>query len=150
GIEATRAPYVAFLAGDCVAMPGWVAGRLRFHRVGALAVASAIVNAYPWNYFAWASYILLHARRMPGVPPYKAGLYGVSYARELFDRFGRFRADLEGGEDSEFNARFAKSVRIEWAPHVRTAHRHPTNPQWLLRDQYVRGRRMVHMSEELD
>jgi GT2 family glycosyltransferase len=150
GIGATRAPYVAFLAGDCVAMPGWVLGRLRSHRTGALAVASAMVNAYPRNDFAWASYILHYTYRMPGIPPDMAGLYSVSYARELFDRFGRFREDLRAGEDTEFNARIAEAVRIEWAPHICTAHRHPTSLQWLLRDQYVRGRRKVHVDEELE
>src|ERR1700733_6159508 len=29
GIQATRAPYVAFLEADCLAEPGWIAGRLR-------------------------------------------------------------------------------------------------------------------------
>src|SRR5919197_6499172 len=41
GIAATRALYVAFLAGDCEALPGWAAARLARHRAGARAVASA-------------------------------------------------------------------------------------------------------------
>jgi glycosyltransferase involved in cell wall biosynthesis len=149
GIGATQAPYVAFLAGDCVAMPGWVTGRLRSHRGGALAVASAVVNAYPENYCAWTSYILTYVERMPGTPLGKAERYGVSYARVLFDRFGRFRADLPAGEDTEFHGRFAGIVPIEWAPHVCTAHRHPVNLGSLLRDQYVRGRRFVHVQGQI-
>src|SRR5438477_9948520 len=39
GIQTTRAPYVSFLAADCVALPGWAAGRLREHRAGAAMVA---------------------------------------------------------------------------------------------------------------
>lgn len=150
GIAATRAPYIAFLAADCIAMPGWVAGRLHSHRAGAMAVASAIVNAHPQSYCAWASYILLYTRRMPGTPANRAALYSVSYARALFDRFGRFRSDLRIGEDTEFHNRFAGDVRIEWTPGVRTAHRHPTNIHRLLRDQYVRGRRMVRIKAEID
>src|SRR5687767_6519615 len=46
-IEATRSPYVSFLAADCVALPGWAAGRLREHRRGAVAVAGAMANAHP-------------------------------------------------------------------------------------------------------
>ena len=47
GIAASAAPYVAFLAADCAAEPGWVSGRLRRHRNGALAVSSAITNPTP-------------------------------------------------------------------------------------------------------
>jgi glycosyltransferase involved in cell wall biosynthesis len=150
GIEATQAPYIAFLAADCMAMPGWAANRLRAHRAGAAAVASAIVNAYPRSSSAWASYMLLYARRMPGTPVDRAALYSVSYARALFERFGRFRNDLRSGEDTEFHSRFTGVVPIEWMPSVRTAHRHPANILRLLRDQYARGRRMVRMRTEID
>jgi glycosyltransferase involved in cell wall biosynthesis len=150
GIEATHAPYIAFLAADCVAMPGWAANRLRAHRAGAPAVASAIVNAYPQSYCAWASYILRYATRMPGTPIDKAMLFSVSYARALFERFGRFRSDLRIGEDTEFHNRFAGTVRIEWTPGVRTAHRHPTNIYWLLCDEYVRGGRMARFCAQID
>lgn len=41
GVASTRAPYIAWLAADCIAEPGWVSGRLREHRSGALAVTNA-------------------------------------------------------------------------------------------------------------
>lgn len=47
GVAATRAPYVAFLAADCLAEPGWVANRVAAHAGGARAVASLLTNAYP-------------------------------------------------------------------------------------------------------
>lgn len=149
GIDATRAPYVAFLAADCVAEPGWASRRLRRHRAGALAVASAVTNPNPHNSYAWASYMLLWSHRMPGVPQGGSRLYGVSYARELFDRFGKFREDLRSGEDTEFNHRLAATVEIEWAAEVRTAHRQPTSFYELIRDQYARGRRMAQALEKL-
>jgi len=143
GIAASAAPYVAFLAADCAAEPGWVSGRLRRHRNGALAVSSAITNPTPDSAVAWASYMLLFARRVPGTTDAKCLHYGVSYARTLFDRFGRFREDLRSGEDTDFNGRLAGAVPIQWAPEVRTAHRHPTSLSALLRDQYLRGARRV-------
>ncbi len=149
GIDSTQAPYVAFLAADCLVMPGWAEGRLRLHRGGALAVASALVNAYPQSYCAWASYMLLHTERMPGTPSNQASRYSVSYARALFDRFGRFREDLRAGEDTEFHSRFASTVPIEWAPDVRTAHRYPTAFISLIMDQYNRGRRRARMAERI-
>ena len=151
GIAATRAPYVSFLAADCLAEPGWVAGRVREHRAGALAVASAVTNAYPHNCSAWASYMLLFPRRAPGLGvPMRARLfYGLSYARDLFARFGRFREDLRTGEDTEFNRRFNAVVPVAWAPDVRTAHRHPTGFAALIRDQFVRGQRGVEALDQL-
>ncbi len=149
GIDATQAPYVAFLAADCIAMPGWVTGRLRAHQSGALAVASAMLNACPQNYCAWASYLLEFSQRMPGASSEACVRYGVSYARTLFDRFGRFREDLRGGEDTDFHNRLAYMVAIEWAPDVQTAHRHPTTFYSLLRDQYARGRRRAQVTEQI-
>jgi len=142
GIASTRAPFVAFLASDCWAEPGWAAARVRAHRAGAAAVASAVTNPYRRSLAAWASYVALFARRMPGVPPADALLYGASYDRALFDRCGTFREDLRGGEDTEFHERLAAAgVELAWEPAVRTAHRHPRSVKALLGDQYRRGAR---------
>ena len=81
GIMATRAPYVAFLASDCLATPGWTRHRLASHRKGKVAVASALLNGNPRNIVAWASYLATHHRRLPGTPKKKTSQYGASYAR---------------------------------------------------------------------
>ena len=143
GIAASTAPYVAFLAADCIAEPGWASGRLRRHRDGALAVSSAITNPTPESVFAWTSYILVFPLRMPGTNAARCLHYGVSYARTLFDRFGTFREDLRAGEDTDFNGRLTGAVAVQWAPEVRTSHRHPTSLPALLGDQYRRGARRV-------
>jgi glycosyltransferase involved in cell wall biosynthesis len=148
-IEATRAPYLAFLAADCVALPGWVAGRLREHRRGAVAVAGTMANAHPHSLSARAAYLLLHNRRMPETPAHMRLLYSLSYQRAVFERHGRFREDLRAGEDSEFNARVEAEAEITWAPDVRAAHRNPRNPVALVRDQYRRGGRRIAM-ERID
>lgn len=150
GIAVTSAPYVSFLAADCIAEPGWAAARLRAHRAGSAAVASAVTNPFAANLAAWASYVALFSRRMPGVPRVDALLYGVSYARHLFDHFGLFREDLRGGEDTEFHQRLSGGgVPIAWHPEVRTAHRHPTRLWELLRDQFRRGARSARSWERL-
>ncbi len=142
GLAATRAPFVAFLAADCQAEPGWVAARLAAHRAGALAVASAVTHRARRNLAAWASYVSLFARRMPRVPPEQALRYGASYARSLFERIGPFRDDLRAGEDTELHQRLAsRGIEITWAPSVRTAHDHPQTLRALLSDQFRRGAR---------
>jgi GT2 family glycosyltransferase len=141
GIASTSAPWVSFLADDCEAEPGWVEARLAAHRAGAEAVASAVTNPDGRNVAAWTSYVSLFNRRMPGISPARALLYGASYARDLFSRFGNFREDLRTGEDTEFHQRLAGRVPIVWEPRVRTAHRHPTDFRSLLSDHFRRGAR---------
>lgn len=140
GIECTRAPYLAFLAADCLAAPGWAAARLREHQSGAAAVASAMTNAYTDSTAAWASLLLLHSRRLAVTPEAQRLLYSLSYARRLFDRLGRFREDLRAGEDTEFNARIPADERTVFALDVVTAHRYPTTTDAVLRDAFRRGR----------
>lgn len=139
-IEHTRAPFVAFLAADCVARPGWVAARLQAHRAGAPAVASVLAVEPAATRSECAAHLLLHHRRTPDTPPGERLLYGLSYERSLFERLGGFRDDLRQGEDSAFNDRL-RAEDVAWAPDVVTVHRHPTRPWPLLRDQYTRGRR---------
>lgn len=149
GMAATSAPYVGFLACDCLARPGWVAGRLAAHASGADAVSSAVVNHTPWNPFAAAAHYLLFAARLPGSPPTARLDYGASYARDLFARFGGFRNDLRTGEDTELRERVAGQVPFVFRGDVEAAHRNPTSLRGLLADQFYRGRRTVRAREAL-
>lgn len=150
GIDETSARYLAFLAADCLARPGWAAARLREHRAGAAAVASPPTNAYPESLTAWASHLLLHNRRLAVTRPRHRLLYSLSYDRSLFTRFGRFREDLRAGEDTEFNARFREHVATVLAPDAVTAHRYPTGLPAMLRDAFRRGRLQARMQGAIE
>lgn len=143
GVAASHGKFVAFLASDCIARPGWVAFRLASHRAGADLVATPVVNANPWNPFSAATHLLLFSTRLPGTAPGLRRLYGASYARELFARHGAFRNDLRTGEDTDFHGRIGKACSRHFEPAARTAHRNPRGPLALLRDQFARGRRSV-------
>jgi len=140
GIQAANAPFIAFLAADCVAHSSWVSGRLAHHRTGSDAVASAVVNDAPRNIIAWASHLNTFPTRLPHVCETKAPRYGASYARSLFVQHGLFREDLRIGEDTEFHRRLGTGG-IVWAPEVRTAHRNPRTIMDSLSDKYARGQR---------
>jgi len=140
GIGLTRAPYVAFLAADCLAAPGWATARLREHHAGAAAVASAMTNAYVESTAAWAALLLLHNRRLTVTRPGQRLFYSLSYDRKLFDRLGLFREDLRAGEDTEFNARIPAEEHTVFALDAITAHRYPTEAAAMLRDAFRRGR----------
>jgi GT2 family glycosyltransferase len=143
GIRATTAPFVSFLAADCLAEPGWVASRLELHRRGARAVASLITNPYPHNPSASAAQLFFYFSRMKETPARSRKFYGVSYDRSLFTELGEFREDLHRHEDGEFNRRVARLFGIEWTPEVRTAHRHPHSLRGLVAYCYTRGAKEV-------
>ena len=149
GIEATSERYVAFLAADSVAEPGWVAGRLRAHADGADAVACVLTSPPGASRSASAAHLLQNWRRLPGTPPTERLLFGLSYDRALFDRFGHFSEDLRVGEDSEFNNKIRESATIVWAPDVRTQHPGASRPREFLADQHRRGQRRAQARRRL-
>jgi hypothetical protein len=141
GIAATSAPIVGFLAADCLASSGWAQARLRRHRAGAKAVASAL-GPLDGGISSRAMWLNEHSPRLPLARPAKEALHGVSYDREVLERQGPFREDLLIGEDTTYNqALEASGVEIEWAPEVVALHRYPTSPLGAIADGYVRGLR---------
>jgi hypothetical protein len=149
GIDATRAPYVSFLAADCRAERGWAAGRLAAHRRGAAAVSSVHSPANLRTRSEYASLLLVHPGRIASTPPARRRYHGLSYYRGLFELYGRFREDLRAGEDSEFNGRIWDREQVAWAPDVRTTHLYPPSPGDLLRDAYRRGQLRTVAEREL-
>lgn len=143
GIASTSAPYVAFLADDCVATPGWVEARIAEHACGTQSVASALDCHAPSRPVALAAHLCLFVNRMPRTPADRALRYGASYARELFGRHGLFRDDLESGEDTEFHQRLPEADRPRWHPAVVTLHQGPEHVRPFLSAQYQRGYRMA-------
>jgi GT2 family glycosyltransferase len=141
GIAATQAPFIAFLASDCLACPRWAEFRLQHHRQGAATVASAILNSHPRNLVACAAHLVMHMRRLPGLPAEKALRYGVSFDRKLFDRYGLFDEHMVLGEDTDFMARLPQAMLPVWDPRILTIHRNETRLFGMLADQYRRGRR---------
>lgn len=141
GVAATSAPFVAFLASDCVAKPGWAAARLARHEGGAAAVASAMA-APAGPPAALASHLLQHWSRMPHRLPPAPQRFGVSYSRALLHELGGFREDLAFAEDAELNARvLAAGIPIEWAPDVLLEHAYPQTARVLAADAFARSRR---------
>ena len=143
GIRETRAPFVAFLADDCTAEPGWLRERLRAHEEGEAAVASALLCHEPNNPVALAAHMSLYIRRMPRMKPALALAYGASYARHLFDTYGFFRDDLESGEDTEFHLRLPPAHKPIWRPEVCTVHTGVATLGAYLTNQFRRGRRIA-------
>ena len=141
GIDLSVAPYVAFLASDCLATPGWVSGRLVRHLAGAQMVSTPVMPLAPANPYSIAANSLLHWRRRPLLPPSEVMHYGRSYARWLFASYGYFAPGLRTAEDTEFHARIPRAISPVWAPEVLTLHRYPTTARGYLRDVVARSAR---------
>ena len=153
GIAEAKTAYIAFLACDCVAAPGWIRERLKFHLAGAAVVACAMMPVRPHHLISWADHLLLFPHRLPHLPQEQVILFGVSFDRKIFDAYGSFDEKMRSGEDSEFLQRLPQEYLPVWAPQVITLHKNNTNLLALLRDQYKRGYRFgiemrrVHRSD---
>lgn len=140
GVRACAGEFVAFLAADCTALPGWVASRIDRHLAGARAVASAMAAPHGPP-AALASHLIQHSSRMPHLRPAPRLRFGVSYSRDLLDQVGPFPEGLQGEEDVILNARvLARGVEIEFAPEVRSTHLYPATIRQLVADSARRGR----------
>ncbi|MFC3209190.1 glycosyltransferase family 2 protein [Aquamicrobium soli] len=146
GIENSRAPFVTFLAADCIAGPKSLKLRLKHHKKGAPTVASAI-RPMPGRCgsvttASWASCALTHMMRLPETPSDKAPRFSLSYDRKVLEKLGNFDESLRIGEDSELNARALPKFGIPiWDPLIVTFHRYPDTILSAMIDQFRRGRR---------
>lgn len=149
GVEATRAPLVAFLAADCRALPGWATGRMREHAAGADVVADVLEP--PAAPAARAAWLLQHRRRAARTAPELRLALGLSYRRELLARAGPFDEQLRQGEDSELNARvLAFGARVAYPTDVRIAHAYPGTARAVLADARARGARRIAAARAID
>ncbi len=141
GIDGSRAAFVAFLAADCIALPGWVDGRLARHSAGALMVSSAVQASQPGTIVGEVCKILVFPLRSPTQNEDEVVHYGRSYCRTVFAQSGMFAPLLRVGEDTEFHARTDILAKPVWAPEVMIAHDDPPGFGRLLLDFVHRGQR---------
>src|SRR5712691_11110506 len=146
GIQVSRAPFVAFLAGDCGAAHGWVAERTKAHMDGECAVACVVENDKPRNPFAWAAHLTTYGHRTSASSS-EGGAYGASYDRDLFDKYGYFCETMIIGEDSDFHSRFKQSDTVCLHASIRTIHCNPAGPKSCLQDQLHRGMRGRYLAD---
>ncbi|WP_374642840.1 glycosyltransferase [Tabrizicola sp.] len=141
GVAASRAPFIAFLAGDCLAEPGWVAGRLAHHHAGAASVSTAVSGLPGAGLVALAANRLRYSARNPAADPRSLSHYGQSCSRHLLGLCGLFPPALSAGEDTALNRVAARFVQPRWAPEVVTLHRDLTDLATLVADERMRGQR---------
>ena len=154
GVAATGGTFVAFLAADCTAEPGWVAGRLAAHRAGHDAVGAAAVPTGRVTSAGWAYQYLLYAARLPGrpageLPPFDDAGHGLSLRRSLLEEVGPFDEGMRIGEDTVVLQRLARAgVPVWYEPSVRAGHPVPASLRALLEDSSERGARRARFWDD--
>lgn len=111
GVERARGEVICFLAADCVVAPDWLARRMAEHRAGFRCVGGAVACGEPHTLLARASHLLEYNAILPTRPREvvrEQPLYNLSFARQIFERYGRYEPHLICGEDTEFNYRLAR------------------------------------------
>lgn len=139
GVDASRARFIAFLAGDCLAAPGWCSIRLHLHRAGALTVATPVMPEVRATLVAEAGNRLLYWGRRPETPLAWIAPFGRSYHRRLLDLVGPFAPGVRINEDALLNRAADRIASATWASGAITRHRDPATLLGLLRAQVRRG-----------
>jgi glycosyltransferase involved in cell wall biosynthesis len=140
GIDASSAPLLAFLAGDCLARPDWIANRLLHHSGGALSVSTPVVSSEPASLRGQLMDGLKFPQRRPDRLPTNGSHFGRSYKRSVFKQAGYFSPVLNAGEDTEFNQRVNQLESPVWAADVITEHKEVPSLLALFRDLRRRAR----------
>ena len=143
GIDASRGGIVGFLAGDCCAMPGWVAGRMREHDLGAKAVSNPVVPEPGAGPLALAATAAQRTSRNPLTPLVHVAHYGRSVLRDTLSLAGYYPTGMRVAEDTAMNRRLDRLATCVWAPDVQTTHKEPSSYWGLFRDNFGRGVRMA-------
>jgi GT2 family glycosyltransferase len=142
GVQAARAPVVAFTDADCVADPGWVEAIARAHRSPMKAVGGSISNANPESWVGWAAYFCEYSQWLPRQHPQMMTdmpTANLSYKRELFERHGGF---IEGTycSDTDFNWRIGRAgMRLLFEPSLKVAHHNIDRLGRFLHHEYFHG-----------
>ena len=111
------------------------------HADGADVVACVIASPPDATRSANAAHLLLNRRRLPGTPPTERLLFGLSYDRALFDRFGPSARICASARTASSTTRSGSRPPSPGHPTCVPSTRAPPRPREFLADQRRRGRR---------
>lgn len=132
GILHSTAPIISFLAADCLISPGSLEKRIEAHRRGFALVSSSLrPSSDAWA--SWACYIYLHRHRMPEHCRGSGSSFGLSYNRNLFQKYGLFDETMRVAEDAAFNQLCNKEPSYI-SRDILTFHKYPETLRDAMRD----------------
>lgn len=150
GVIESRGEYIAFISDDCVAVPDWLAERVRLHRQGWQVVGGAITNGRPLHPISTAEYLLEYSALLPeqGLLAEQDIPHALSFCRAVFDRLGPYPEDTLTGEDTVFNRRcVVADLPIGLTARATVAHYGSTRVSQMLRHAYAHGRGLAQCAD---
>jgi GT2 family glycosyltransferase len=133
--------YLAFTDADVVADSHWLEALVAASR-DRCCVAGSVRNGTPWSAAGTAEYLLefldLHPAR-PARSAWHGATCNLLLPRSLWDQYGPFREDMEGGVDTFLTVRLRKQRLFVFAPRASVRHMNRSRLQRVLAHQYVLG-----------
>jgi glycosyltransferase involved in cell wall biosynthesis len=143
GARAARAPLLAFTDADVVAPPKWLAALVAASDGGCRCIAGSVENGTEHSRAGTAEYLIqfldLHPAR-PTRTAWHGATCNLLVPRALWDRFGPFPEDMDGGEDTLLTARLRRDGLFSFAPQASVLHLNRTRLSDVLAHQYDFGR----------
>lgn len=124
GIDASTAPIITFLSGDCLALSGTVQQRVQLHAASAMVVPSTLLPVRSDTAIGWI-FSAFHNPQHEPMGERSTIDYGPSYTRPLFDLFGYFPTGLTGNEETALNTLLSNRYPANTTSPVVTLHRGP-------------------------
>jgi hypothetical protein len=143
GLSVARGRYVSFVGSDVELVPDALIRRIEAHRMGWPMVTGAATNG-DHTAVGWASYLLDHARFLPGRSAGALDRFpeSCSYNREVLLEIGGFPTDdPAGGQELVNRELFARGYGAWFTPEVTSVVRGRYRaPAELIAHEYSRGR----------
>lgn len=112
GIAAASGKIIAFLASDCTLAPDWIELRVQQHRKGFSCVGGLVHLAPTMNPISrcehWIEYSNFMLQKKPSIVRDETP-HNLSYAKEIFEKYGCFNEMIRAGEDSLFNKKLVEA-----------------------------------------
>ena len=142
GASGSRGELIAFTDADVVAPPNWLERLIEASR-GDRCAAGSVLNGTPRSPAGTAEYLIqfldLHPRR-PARTAWHGATCNLLLPRPLWNRWGPFPEDMDGGEDTLLTLRLREQGRFVFAPDAPVIHLNRTAPTAMLAHQYRFGR----------
>ncbi len=143
---------LVFTDADVVATTGWLRHIVPAARRGAF-VAGAVENGTPRSGPGTTQYLLEFLDYHPNRPV--SGLWhgatcNLAVDRALWEQWGPFPEDLEGGEDTLLTAPAHRRGELDFAADAVVVHRNRTSLPAVLRHLHALGRRAAHVARRGD
>jgi len=137
-----RGELLAFIDADVLATEGWLSALVDASSAGTRCVGGSVANGTPESAVGTAEYLVqfldLHPAR-PARTAWHGATCNLLVPRNLWDRFGPFPEDMNGGEDTLLTTELRAAGSFVFHPGAVVTHLNRTDMGTALRHQFQFG-----------